>query len=109
MPLGMVVSHVLHFNSIIALLRFVQGLFHTVLGRRPQMSPDSSTLVSPLEGPKQVMSLMISGLCWRQCSEAPTVLQYTFMIDTTYLYCRDFDSQSVSPHSYVLVPAGCQS
>ena len=66
MPLGMVVSHVLDFNSIITPLRFMQGLFHTVLGRRSQMSPDSSTLVSPLEGPKQVMSLVILGLRWRQ-------------------------------------------
>ena len=101
MPLGMVVSHVLNFYSIIAPLRFVQGLFHTVLGRRPRMSPDSSTLVSPLKGPKQVMSLVISGLRWRQCSEAPAVLRYTFMIDTTYLYHRDFDSQSVIPYNYV--------
>ena len=85
MPLGMVVSHVLDFNSIITLLRFVQGLFHIVLGRRPQMSPDSSTLVSPLKGPKQVMSLMIFGLRWRQCSEAPVVLRYTFMIDASIL------------------------
>ena len=78
---GKVVSHVLHSNYIIAPLKFVQGLFHIVLGQRPQMSPDFSTLVSPLEGPKQVMSLVISGLRWRQCLEAPTVLRYTFMID----------------------------
>ena len=102
MPLRMVVSHMLDFNSIIASLRFVQGLFHIVLGRRPRMSPDSSTLVSPLEGPKQVISLVIFGLRWRQCSESPTMLQYTFMIDTTYLYRKDSNSQSVSLHSYVL-------
>ena len=96
MPLGMVVSHVLDSNYIITPLRFVQGLVRTVLGRRPWMSPDSSTLVSPLDGPKQVMSLMISRLHWRQCSESPTVLRYTFMIDATYLYHRDSDSQSAS-------------
>ena len=101
MPLAMVVSHVLDFNSIIAPLRFVQGLFHTVLGRRPKISPDSSTLVSILEGPKQVMSLVILELCWRQCLEAPLVLRYTFMIDAAYLYHRDSNSQSASPHSYV--------
>ena len=65
------------------------------------MSPDSSTLMSLLEGPKQVMSLMISGLCWRQCSEALVVLLYRFMIDATYLYHRDSDSQLVSPYNYV--------
>ena len=86
MPLRMVVSHVLDFNYIIAPLRFVQGFVHTIFGQRPWMSPDSSTLVSPLEGPKQVMSLVIFGLCWSQCSEAPAVLRYTFMIDATYLY-----------------------
>ena len=109
MPLGMVVSHVLNFNSIIALLRFVQGLFCTILGRRPRMSLDSSTLVSPLEGPKQVISLVISGLHWRHCLEAPAVPQYTFMIDITYLYCKDSDSQSASPHSYALDLADHQS
>ena len=66
MPLGMVVSHMLDSNSIIALLRFVQGLVRTVLGRRPQMSLDSSTLISLLEGDEQVMSLVIFGLHWRQ-------------------------------------------
>ena len=81
MPLRMVVSHMLDSNYIIAPLRFVQGLVHVVLGQRPQMSPNSSTLVILLEGPKQVMSLVISGLRWRQCLEAPTVLRYTFMID----------------------------
>ena len=105
----MVVSHVLDFNSIIAPLRFIQGLFRTVLGRRPRMSPDSSTLVSPLEGPKQVMSLVISRLRWRQWSEAPVVLRYTFMIDAAYLYHRDSDSQSASPHSYVPNPVDRQS
>ena len=65
------------------------------------MSLDSSTLVSPLEGPKQVMSLVIFGLRWRQCSEAPAVLLYRFMIDATYLYHRDSDSPSVNPYSYV--------
>ena len=50
------------------------------------MSPDSSTLVSPLEGPKQVMSLVIYGLHWRQRLEGPAVLRYTFMIDAAYLY-----------------------
>ena len=109
MPLGMVVSNVLDFNSIIASLIFVQGLFCTILGWRPRMSPDSSTLVGPLEGPRQVMSLVISRLHWRQCSEAPAVLRYTFMIDATYLYHRDFDSQSTSPHSYVPDPADHQS
>ena len=101
MPLGMVVSHVLDFNSIIVSLRFVQGLVHTVLGQIPQMSPDSSTLMSLLKGPKQVMSLVIFGLRWRQCSEAPPVLLYRFIIDATYLCHRDSDSQSVSPYSYV--------
>ena len=101
MPLGMVVSHMLDFNSIIVPLRFVQGLFHAVLGRRPRRSPDSSTMMSLLEGPKQVMSLVIFGLRWRQCSEAPTVLRYTFMINVAYLYHRDSESQSVSPHTYV--------
>ena len=47
------------------------------------------------------MSLVIFGLCWRQCLEAPSMLQYTFMIDATYLYHRDSDSQLVSPHIYV--------
>ena len=47
------------------------------------------------------MSLMISGLRWRQCSEAPAVLLYRFMIDATYLYHRDSNSPSVSPYSYV--------
>ena len=102
MPLGMVVSHVLDSNYIIAPLRFVQGLVRTVLGRRPRMSPDYSTLMSLLEGPKQVMSPVISGLHWRQCSEAPTTLLYRFMIDATYLYHRDSDSQSASPYIYVL-------
>ena len=74
MPLGMVVSHVLDFNYIITPLRFVQGLVHVVFGRRPWMSPDSSTLMSLVEGPKQVMSLVISRLRWRQYSEAPAVL-----------------------------------
>ena len=60
------------------------GLVRTVHGQRPQMSPDSSTLVSPLKGPKQVMSLVISRLRWRQCSEAPIVLWYIFMIDVAY-------------------------
>ena len=102
MPLGMVVSHVLNFNSIISLLRFIQDLVRTVLGRRPRMSPDSSTLMSLLEGPKQVMSLVISGLHWRQCSESPVALLYRFMIDTTYLYHRDSNSPSVGPYNYVL-------
>ena len=101
MPLGVVVSHVLDFNSIIAPLRFVQGLFRTILCRRPQMSTNSSTLVIPLEGPKQVMSLVIFGFRWRQSSEAPLALRYTFMIDVEYLYHRDSDSQSASPYSYV--------
>ena len=48
------------------------------------------------------MFLVISELRWRQCLEAPAVLRYTFMIDTSYLYHRDSDSQSASPHSYVL-------
>ena len=74
MPLEMVVSHMLDFNHVIASLRFVQGLVRVVFGQRPWMSPDSSTLMSLFEGPKQVMSLMISGLHWRQCSEAPTML-----------------------------------
>ena len=73
----------------------------TVLGRRPHMSPDSSTLMSLLEGPKHVVSLVIFGLRWIHCSEAPTVLRYTFMIDVAYLYHRDFDSQSTSPYIYV--------
>ena len=47
------------------------------------------------------MSLVNYGLHWRQYLEAPAVLQYTFMIDTTYLYHRDSDSQSASPYSYV--------
>ena len=100
-PLGMVVSHVLEFNSIITPLRFIQGLFRTILGQRPRMSPDFSTLVVTLKGPKQVMSLMIFGLRWRQWSNAPAVLRYTFMIDPAYLYHKDFDSQSGSPYSYV--------
>ena len=74
MPLGMVVSHVLDFNYIIAPLRFVQGLVRTVFGRRPQMSLESNTLMSLLEGPKQVMSLVISELHWRQYSEASIYL-----------------------------------
>ena len=105
----MVVFHVLDFNSIITPLRFLQGLFRTVLGWRPRMSPNSSTLVSPLEGPKQVMSLVIYGLHWRQCSEAPVVLRCTFMIDTAYLYHKDSNSHSTSPHSYVLDLANRQS
>ena len=109
MPIGMVVSHMLDSNYIIAPLRFVQGLFHTVLGRRARMSLDSSTLVSPLKGPKLVMSLVISSLRWRQCSEAPTVLRYTFMIDATYLYRRDSESQSASPHIYVPNPTDFHS
>ena len=47
------------------------------------------------------MSLVIFGLHWRQCLEAPVVLRYTFMIDTTYLYRRDSDSQTTSPYNYV--------
>ena len=47
------------------------------------------------------MSLVIFGLRWRQCSEAPSVLLYRFMIDAAYLYHRDYDSPSVSPYSYV--------
>ena len=86
MPLGMVVSHVLESNYIIALLRFVQGLVRTVHGQRPRMSPDSNTLMSILEGPKQVMSLVISGLRWRQCSKALAVLLYKFIIDVAYSY-----------------------
>ena len=58
--------------------------------------------MSLLEGPKQVMSLMIFGLRWRQRSEAPAVLQYTFMIDTAYLYHSDFDFLLVSPYNYLL-------
>ena len=73
------------------------------------MSPESSTLVSLLEGPKQVMSLVISRLRRRQCSEAPTVLRYTFMIEPTYLYHRDSNSQVVSLHSYVPDPTDHQS
>ena len=74
MPLEMVVSHVLDSNYIIAPLRFVQVLVRTILGRRPWMSPDSITFMILFEGPKQVMSLVIFGLRWRQCSEAPAVL-----------------------------------
>ena len=47
------------------------------------------------------MSLVIFGLRWRQCSEAPTMLLYKFMIDATYLYHRDSDSPLMSPYSYV--------
>ena len=47
------------------------------------------------------MSLVIFGLHWRQCLEAPIVLLYRFMIDAAYLYHRDSNSQSASPHSYV--------
>ena len=101
MPLGMVVSHVLDSNYIIAPLRFVQGLVRVVFGQRPRMSPNSSTLMSLLKGPKHVMSLVIYGLRWRQCSEAPIVLLYRFMIDAAYLYHRDSDSQTASPYSYV--------
>ena len=72
MPLGMVVSHVLDFNYIIVLLRFVQGLVRAIFDRRPRMSPDSRTLMILFEGPKQVMSLVISVLRWRQCSKAQT-------------------------------------
>ena len=54
MPLRMVVSHVLDYNYIIASLRFIYGLVHTVLGQRPRMFPDSSTLMSLFEGPQQV-------------------------------------------------------
>ena len=101
MSLGMVVSHVLDFNYIITLLRFVQNLVRAVFGRRPQMSPDSSTLMSLFTRPKQVMSLVIFGLRWRQCSEGPPMLLYRFMIDAAYLYHIDSDSPSVSPYSYV--------
>ena len=52
MPLGMVVSHMLNSKYIIEPLRFIQGIVHTVFGRRPQMSPNSSTLMSLFEGPK---------------------------------------------------------
>ena len=103
MPIGMVVCHVLDSNFIIVPLRFVHGFLCIVFGRRPRMSPDSITLMSLFKGPKQVMSLVISRLHWRQCLEAPTVLLYRFMIDAAYLYHRDFDSQSVSPYSYVLL------
>ena len=51
--------------------------------------------------PNKFMPLVISGLHWRQCSEASAVLRYTFMIDTTYLYHKDSNSQSVSPYNYV--------
>ena len=54
MPLEMVVYHVLDFNYIIAPLRFIQGFVRTIFGQRPWMSPDSSTLRSLPEGPKQV-------------------------------------------------------
>ena len=109
MSLGMVVSHMLDSKYIITSLIFVQGLFCIVLGRRPWMSPNSSTLMSLFEGPKQVMSLVISGLHWRQCLEVPPVLLYRFMIDETYLYHKDSDSQSVSLHNYVPDPADRQS
>ena len=99
MPLGMVVSHMLDSNHIITSLRFVQGLVRTVLGRRPRISPDSSTLMSIFEGPKHVKSLVISVLHWRQCLEAPAVLLYRFMIDAAYLYHIDSDSPSVSPYN----------
>ena len=99
MPLGMVVSHMLNSNYIIAPLRFVQGIGLCNIWSKTQMSTDSSTLMNLFEGPKQVMSLMISRLHWRQCSEAPAVLLYRFMIDAAYLYHRDSDS--VSPYSYV--------
>ena len=46
------------------------------------------------------MSLVISGLHWRQCLEAPAVLLYRFMIDAAYLYHRDFDSPSVNYVSF---------
>ena len=59
-------------------------LVYAVFGWRPQMSLDSSTLMSLFKGPKQVMSLVISGFHWRQCSEAPIVLRYRFMIDAPY-------------------------
>ena len=52
-------------------------------------------------GPKQVMSLVISGLRWRWCSESPTVLLYRFMIDAAYLYHKDSNSELASPYSYV--------
>ena len=74
MTLGMVFSHMLDSNYIIKPLRFIQGLFHAVFGRRPRMSPDSSTLMSLFEGPKKVMSPVIFGLRWRQCLDAPAVL-----------------------------------
>ena len=101
MFLRMVVSHMLDSNYIITPLRFVQGLVNAVFGRRPWMSLDSGTLMSVFEGPKQVMSLMISRLRWRQCLEALAALLYRFMIDAAYLYHIDFDSQSVSPYNYV--------
>ena len=42
-----------------------------------------------LRDPNKFMSLVISGLCWRQCLESPTTLLYRFMNDATYLYHRD--------------------
>ena len=101
MPLEMVVSHVVDFNYIIEPLRFIQGSVCAVFGQRPQMSPNSSTLMSLFEGPKQVMSLVIFGLRWRQRSEARAVLRYTFMIHATYLYHGDSGSQSASPYRYL--------
>ena len=65
------------------------------------MSLDSITLMSLFEEPKQVMSLMIFGLHWRQRLETPAVLLYRFMIDAAYLYHKDSDSPSVSPYNYV--------
>ena len=65
------------------------------------MSLDSRTLMSLLEGPKQFMFLVIYGLRWIQCLEAPIVLLYRFMIDATYLYHRDSDSPLVGPYNYV--------
>ena len=47
------------------------------------------------------MPLMIFVLRWRQCSEAPPVLLYKFMIDVAYLYHRDSDSPSLGPYNYV--------
>ena len=101
MPLRMVVSHVLNSNYIIAPLRFIQGLVRGVFGQIPRMSPDSSTLTSLFEGTKQIMSLVIFGLGWRQCSEAPAVLLYRFMIDTTLLYHKESYSPSVGPYNCV--------
>ena len=74
---------------------------HAVFGQRPRMSPDSSTLMSLFEGPKQVYVPYDFWVALETVFKSPSSAPIRFMIDAAYLYHRDSNSPLVSPYSYV--------